>query len=86
MISIRYDREADAAYIRLGEGKRARTEEESDVCIVDYDVSGQPLGIELLSVFGYAGASLHSLVRKGLLTMPEADAAINELRGELVAV
>ena len=31
----------------------SRTEEESDVCIVDFDTAGNLVAIELLSVFGF---------------------------------
>ncbi len=82
---VEYDPEADAAYIRLTERPVARTEEESDVCVIDLDAACQIVGIELLSVFGFAGASLHALARRGLLTPQQVDAALSQLRGELVA-
>lgn len=40
--------------------------------------------IELLSVFGFAGASLYALVRKGLLTRQDAEQLLRDLRHELV--
>jgi uncharacterized protein YuzE len=49
---LEYDAEADAAYIRFSEMPSSRTEEESDVCIVDFDTAGNLVAIELLSVFG----------------------------------
>lgn len=64
---LEYDAEADAAYIRLAETPTSRIEEVSDVCIVEYDAVGNLVAIELLSVFGFAGASLYALVHKGLL-------------------
>ena len=81
---LEYDAEADAAYIRFSETASSRTEEESDVCIVDFDPAGNMVAIELLSVFGFAGASLYALVRKGLLTRQDAEQLLRELRHELV--
>lgn len=81
---LKYDVEADAAYIRIAETSRSRTEEESDVCIVDFDSAGNVVAIELLSVFGFAGASLYALVRKGLLAQQDAEQLLRELRQELV--
>ncbi len=81
---LEYDVEADAAYIRIAETPRSRTEEESDVCIVDFDSAGNVVAIELLSVFGFAGASLYALVRKGLLAQQDAEQLLRELRQELV--
>ncbi|HEY7491335.1 MAG TPA: DUF2283 domain-containing protein [Candidatus Tectomicrobia bacterium] len=80
---LEYDAEADAAYIRFSETPRSRTEEESDVCIVDFDTAGNIVAIELLSVFGFAGASLYALVRKGLLSQQDAERLLQELRHEL---
>jgi uncharacterized protein YuzE len=84
-MKLEYDAEADAAYIRFSETPRSRTEEASDVCIVDFDSSGNVVGIELLSVFGFAGASLYTLVRKGLLSQQDAERLLRELRHELVS-
>jgi uncharacterized protein YuzE len=81
---LAYDAEADAAYIRFSEMPSSRTEEESDVCIVDFDTAGNLVAIELLSVFGFAGASLYALVRKGLLSQQDAERLLRELRHELV--
>jgi uncharacterized protein YuzE len=83
-MKLEYDVEADAAYIRIAETPTSHTEEESDVCIVDFDSAGNVVAIELLSVFGFAGASLYALVRKGLLTQQEAEQLLRELRHELV--
>ena len=58
---------------------------ESDVCIIDFDESGQLAAIELLSVFGFAGASLHELVKKGLISSESAEQALSELRSGLLA-
>lgn len=84
-MNIQYDHEADAAYIRVLDTLIAKTEEESDVCILDFDSQGNPAAIELLSVFGFAGASLHSLVQRGLISREQADLILRELRSELIA-
>ncbi len=83
-MKLEYDAEADAAYIRCSETPSSRTAEESDVCIVDFDPAGNLVAIELLSVFGFAGASLYALVRKGLLSRQDAERLLRELRHELV--
>ena len=83
-MKLEYDVEADAAYIRFSEAPRSRTEEVSDVCIVDFDPAGNVVAIELLSVFGFAGASLYALVRQGLLSQQDAERLLRELRHELV--
>jgi uncharacterized protein YuzE len=83
-MKLEYDVEADAAYIRFSETPRSRTEEISDVCIVDFDPAGNVVAIELLSVFGFAGASLYALVRQGLLAQQDAEQLLRALRHELV--
>jgi uncharacterized protein YuzE len=83
-MKLEYDVEADAAYVRFSETPRSRTEEISDVCIVDFDPAGNIVAIELLSVFGFAGASLYALVRQGLLSQQDAERLLRELRHELV--
>jgi uncharacterized protein YuzE len=83
-MTLEYDVEADAAYIRFSETPRSRTEEISDVCMVDFDPAGNVVAIELLSVFGFAGASLYALVRQGLLAQQDAEQLLRELRHELV--
>jgi hypothetical protein len=62
----------------------SRTEELSDVCIVDLDPAGNVVAIELLSVFGFVGASLYALVRQGRLSQQDAERVLRELRHELV--
>ena len=83
-MKLEYDVEADAAYIRFSETPRSRTEEISDVCMVDFDPAGNVVAIELLTVFGFAGASLYALVRQGLLAQQDAEQLLPELRHELV--
>ncbi len=85
-MKIEYDAEADAAYIRLSDEVSSKNEEESDVCIIDYDAKGNMVAIELLSVFGFAGSSLYALVHKGLLSSENAELLLRELRHALVAV
>jgi uncharacterized protein YuzE len=84
-VKIEFDADADAAYIRLSDAPVSRTEEQSDVCVLDLDARGGLVGVELLSVFGFAGASLHSLNQKGLLSREAVDDALAELRRDLVA-
>src|SRR5438132_10338707 len=84
-VTIQYDPEADAAYIRFSNETVSRTQEESDVCILDLDAAGGLIGIELLSVFGFAGAALSQLVSKGVVTRQTANHALQELKRELVA-
>ena len=86
MINISYDTEADAAYVRLTNKATAETREVSDVCILDLDSSGGLVAIELLSVFGFAGASLHELARSGRIDSTTAERILKELKSELVAV
>ena len=51
---------------------------------MDCDAAGNLVAIELLSVFGFAGASLYALVRRGLLSQQDAERLLRELRHELV--
>jgi uncharacterized protein YuzE len=83
-VIIQYDPEADAAYVRFSDRAVSRTQEESDVCILDLDTTGAVIGIELLSVFGFAGASLSELVRKGIVTRETADRVLRDLRSEII--
>jgi uncharacterized protein YuzE len=79
-VKIEYDRGADAAYVRFSDALISRTEEESDVCVLDYDENGHLVAIELLSVFGFAEASLNPIVQRGLLSRQAADEVTRELR------
>jgi hypothetical protein len=49
------------------------------VCTVDCDTAGNLVALELLSVFGFAGASLYALVRKGLLSRQDAERLLRVL-------
>lgn len=45
---MQYDTKEDAVYIELAKGKYSRTRKVSDVILVDEDVKGKVLGIEIL--------------------------------------
>ncbi|NIA09561.1 MAG: DUF2283 domain-containing protein [Nitrospiraceae bacterium] len=45
---VRYDEEADALYIKLQEGGYHESEEIKDGFILDYDIDGNIIGIEIL--------------------------------------
>ncbi len=45
---IRYNKEADAIYIRFSDAKVVESEEEKPGIIFDYDESGNIIGIEVL--------------------------------------
>ena len=47
-MKISYDPKADALYIRLRSSKIDESDEISEGIVVDYDVSGKPVGIEFL--------------------------------------
>ncbi len=47
---MHYSQEADALYIRLKETKIENTDEITDGVILDYDINGTVVGIEILSV------------------------------------
>jgi len=45
---VRYDEEADALYIKLQEGGYHESDEIKDGFILDYDINGNIIGIEIL--------------------------------------
>ncbi len=49
-MKIRYDPDADAMYITLKEGKADHTKEIDKNTIIDFDKSGEVLGVEILFV------------------------------------
>ncbi|MDP2672651.1 MAG: DUF2283 domain-containing protein [Nanoarchaeota archaeon] len=49
-MKIRYDSDADAVYIKLRDIEIAETKKVDDYTILDYDKSGNLIGIELLFV------------------------------------
>ena len=45
---IRYNKEADAIYIRFSDANVAESDEEKPGIVIDYDESGNIIGIEVL--------------------------------------
>lgn len=45
---MKYDKKVDAVYIELAKGRYSKTRKVSDAVLVDEDVKGKPLGIEIL--------------------------------------
>ena len=52
-MKVRYDEEADALYIRLRKGEYYESDEIQEGFILDYDIDGNIIGIEILE------ASIH---------------------------
>ncbi len=46
---IRYNKEVDAIYIRFSDAKVAESDEDKPGIILDYDESGNIIGIEILN-------------------------------------
>ena len=60
---LKVDHEADALCLSLGENPATESEEVSPGIIVDYDESGQAVGIEMLHLSKRAqGADIHRLL------------------------
>ncbi len=57
-IRIRYDAEANAAYMRLSESRVIESAEVSPDVILDYDAEGHIVGIELLDARAQLPAEL----------------------------
>ena len=49
-MEAQYDPAADAMYIRLADGTVADSDEVRDGVVLDYDVNGRVLGIEVLNL------------------------------------
>jgi uncharacterized protein YuzE len=49
-MNVQFDPEADALYVTVSDAEIARTEEVKPGVILDYDHSGQVVGIEMLYV------------------------------------
>src|SRR5262249_37744779 len=77
---LEYDAEAEVVYIRVADTPSSRTEEASDVCMVDCDPAGHVVAIELPSVCGFARASRSAVVRQGLLAQQDAARLVPDLR------
>ncbi len=62
-MKLKIDREADALYLTLDETLAAETEEVSPGIILDYNTSGQVVGIEMLYLSRRApGIDVHRLL------------------------
>lgn len=49
-MKIKYDPKVDAVYIELAKGRYDRTRKVSETVLVDEDVKGKILGVEILDV------------------------------------
>jgi uncharacterized protein YuzE len=47
-VELKYDREADAAYLRLSDSEIIESEEVAPGVILDYDAEGHIVGLEVL--------------------------------------
>ena len=47
-MNIKYDKEADAFYLKLSDAKVAESDQDKPGIIIDYDSSGNVVGIEVL--------------------------------------
>jgi len=56
-MKVRYDEEANALYIKLQERRYYESDEIQDGFIIDYDVEGNVIGIEILDVDKYLTVS-----------------------------
>ena len=57
-MKIEFDQEADALYIELASGDIDKTEEIKPGLILDYDVNGNVLGVEMLYISKRANQTL----------------------------
>ena len=57
-MKIEFDQEADALYIELAQGDVDKTEEIKPGLILDYDINGNVLGVEMLYISKRASESL----------------------------
>jgi uncharacterized protein YuzE len=62
--TIRYDAYADVLYVKIREGKVAESDEVENGIILDYDLDGNIIGIEILD-FSRRKIDLNELVVKG---------------------
>ena len=56
-MKIEFDQEADALYIELASGDIDKTEEIKPGLILDYDINGNVLGVEMLYISKRANQS-----------------------------
>ncbi|MEB2836843.1 MAG: DUF2283 domain-containing protein [Desulfurococcales archaeon] len=64
-VKLRYDRVADALYVKLKEGEIADSEEIAEGIIVDYNREGEVVGVEILQ-FSKRRVGLSRLVTEGV--------------------
>jgi uncharacterized protein YuzE len=57
-MKIEFDQDADALYIELASGDIDKTEEIKPGLILDYDINGNVLGVEMLYISKRANQSL----------------------------
>jgi uncharacterized protein YuzE len=62
--TIRYDAYVDVLYVQIREGKVAESDEVENGIILDYDLNGNLIGIEILE-FSKRKIDLNELVVKG---------------------
>ena len=62
-----FDNEADALYIRVGEGRVDRTIELEEGVYADLDAEARPLGLEFIALAAFDGW----MKRHGTLNVPE---------------
>ena len=78
MIDSRYDKEADAIYIRLSEEPYAYGEELDPQRRIDYATNGNPVGVELLCAS--SGVDLRNLPAQEVIADLLAKCRINVVR------
>jgi len=64
-MKVRYDEEADALYIKLREGEYHESDEIRDGFILDYDVDGNIIAIEILNASSRVAPVATQLGRSG---------------------
>jgi len=57
-VKVEYDRDLDVMYIRLKEGKYAFSEEINENALLDLDLEGRILAIEIRDVSAFLGKDL----------------------------
>lgn len=69
-MEINYDKEADALYIELRKGEFGKNKKMDDLTIIDLDIKGNILGIEILNASKRLSKdSLSEVKVKNLLTV-----------------
>ncbi|WP_246233126.1 DUF2283 domain-containing protein [Aurantimonas aggregata] len=57
-LTVRYDRESDAAYIRFSPEAVLESEEVSDGIVLDYDADGRIVGMEVMEASRHLSPSM----------------------------